>query len=69
MEERGDSSGRRRRDELVEPLFGGLKDADPEAGHKESAPASVAGTRGALSPARLCGLLALAALLAWWLLG
>jgi len=66
-DERG-SGERRRRDSLVEPLFGGLEGADEGLEQKESAPESVEGSRGALSLARLVWLLALASLLAWWLL-
>jgi len=64
-EERGED--RRRRDSIVEPLFGGLEGAEEETGQKESAPESVEGSRGALSLARLLWLLALASLVAWWL--
>ena len=69
MEEQRDPEERRRRDAIVEPLFGGLEDADAEAEHEKNAPESVAGSRGASFPARLWWLLALVSLLAWWLLG
>ena len=68
MEERREPQERRRRDSLVEPLFGGLEGADDGSEQKESAPESVDGSQGASSRARLLWLLALASLLAWWLL-
>jgi len=67
--DREDMEGeRRRRDSLVEPLFGGLEGADEGSAQKESAPSSSDGSRGVLSRARLLWLVALASLLAWWLL-
>jgi hypothetical protein len=67
MKEPRESSGSRRRDHLVEPLFGALGKADEEARHKESAPESVAGPRGASKRAWLWGLVPLAWLLVRWL--
>ena len=68
MEEQRGSEERQRRDSLVEPLFGGLEGADEGSAQKESAPESVDGSQGASSRARFLWLLALASLLAWWLL-
>ena len=68
MEERRDSEERRRRDAIVEPLFGGLEEADEGALEEESAPESVDGSRGASFLSRLLWLFAFASLLVWWLL-
>lgn len=68
MEERRDSEERRRRDAIVEPLFGGLKGADEGTLEEESAPESVDRSRGASFLSRLFWLFAFASLLVWWLL-
>jgi len=63
-EERG-TEDRRRRDSIVEPLFGGLEGADEGTAKKESAPESIE-PRGASSLLRLFWLLAVASLVVWW---
>lgn len=69
MEERRESEERRRRDAIVEPLFGGLEDADGQPEQEKSTPESVSGSRGASSSSRRWWLFALAAsFLVWWFL-
>jgi len=67
MEEQRGEEDRRRRDSIVEPIFGGLEGADEGAVQKKSAPESIE-PWGASSLVRLFWLLALASLVAWWLL-